>query len=271
MMIPRQVFIRGAGDLATGVAHRLFMAGFDLVMLELPEPLVVRRPVSFASAVYEKKIVVENVEAILCSDRIKVKVANKNRKVAVLVDPEAFSIKKSRPKILVEARMKKTTELASLNDAELVIGLGPGFYAGRNVHAVVETMRGPDLGSVIYNGEAAKNTGIPGKVEGYGIERLLKATESGIFRPIREIGDIVKKGETLAYINESPVQSKINGMIRGLLYPGLEIEEGMKIGDIDPRGKEVNIYKISDKARAVGGAVLEAILHRYHFDNISKL
>lgn len=270
-MIPRQVFIRGAGDLATGVAHRLFMAGFDLVMFELPEPLVVRRSVSFASAVYENKVAVENVEAILCSDHIEVKIANKNKQVAVLVDPEAIGIKHSRTKILIDARMKKTTDVASLDEAELVIGLGPGFYAGRDVHAVVETMRGPDLGTVIYNGEAAKNTGIPGKIEGFGIERLLKAPEGGIFKPVRQIGDIVKKGETLAYINESPVQCVLSGMIRGLLYPGLEVEEGMKIGDIDPRGKAVNIYKISDKARAVGGAVLEAILHRYHFDNISKL
>ncbi len=270
-MIPKQVLIRGAGDLASGVAHRLFMSGFKIVMLELPQPLVVRRTVSFASAVYAKKMTVENVEAVLCNSYEDVEVVNNENKIALLIDPEALCIKTLRPKILIDARMIKTAVTGSLKDAELVIGLGPGFFAGFTAHAVVETMRGPDLGAVIYNGEAAKNTGVPGLVGGVGMERLLKAPQSGIFEPLKEIGDLVKKDEIVACVNKSPVRSKIDGLIRGLLYPGLKVGEGIKIGDIDPRGMEINVYRISDKARAVGGAVLEAILNRYHFDNISKI
>lgn len=270
-MIPRQVYIRGAGDLASGVAHRLFMSGFKIVMLELPNPLVVRRTVSFASAVYENRTTVEDVEAVLCSGYEDIEAANNDHKIAVLIDPEATILRTFKPKILIDARMKKTASTGSLEDAELVIGLGPGFMAGENVHAVVETMRGPELGAVIYKGRAAKNTGIPGTVGGVGVDRLLTAPQSGIFKSFKEIGDLAKKDEIVAYVNKSAVRSRIDGLIRGLIYPGLEVREGLKIGDIDPRGNEVSVYRISDKARSVGGGVLEAILNRYHFDYISKV
>ncbi|HED24234.1 MAG TPA: EF2563 family selenium-dependent molybdenum hydroxylase system protein, partial [Firmicutes bacterium] len=155
---------------------------------------------------------------------------------------------------------KKNTGTAR-NDAELVIGLGPGFSAGKDVDAVIETMRGHDLGKVIYEGSAIPDTKVPGEVAGYSRDRLLRAPANGVFKPLKNIGDLVKAGDTVATVEETPLQAEIDGMVRGMLYPNLAVRRGMKVGDIDPRGKSVDCHTISDKARAVGGGVLEAILH----------
>jgi len=263
-MIPRLVVIKGAGDLATGVAHRLRQSGFELVMLELAQPLAVRRTVSFATAVFLKTVTVEGIRAELCPTAEDVPGCLARKNVPLLVDPEAASLEILKPKILIDAIMAKENRVTKIKDAELVIGLGPGFSAGVDVDAVVETNRGHALGRVIYEGSAASDTGEPGLIAGYGKERLLRAPVDGLFKPVKEIGELVARGEIVATVEGSPIKAEINGLIRGLLYPDLLIKAGTKVGDIDPRGAEVDFRAISDKARAIGGAVLEAILNRYY-------
>jgi len=267
IMIPPLVVIRGAGDLATGVAHRLHQSGFQVVMLELPKPLVVRRTVSFASAVYDGSATVETVEAKLCSSVDLIPVTLKSGKVPVLIDPQGEALQKMQPKIVIDAIMAKTGRTSLLTDAEYVIGLGPGFIAVKDVHAVVETKRGHTLGKVIYFGKAAADTAEPGLIEGYGKERLLRSPVDGIFKPLKEIGELIRAGETVASVNDQIIRAEIDGLIRGMLYPGLEVKEGMKVGDIDPRGSKIDYRAISDKARSIAGGVLEAIMHRYFLNN----
>ncbi len=262
-MIPRKVVIRGAGDLATGVAHRLWHSGFLVIMLELPGPLVVRRNVAFASAVYEGSIEVENVRAELCPSPAKAGEYLERRVIPVLIDGEAKSLAFLEPSILIDAIMAKRNQVTIIDQADLTIGLGPGFTAGNDVHVVIETERGHNLGRVIHSGSAAEDTTVPGKISGYGIERLLRAPAGGIFRPVKEIGDTVGAGETVAFVDDRKINATISGLVRGMLYGGTRVAEGMKVGDIDPRGATVNYHLISDKARAVGGGVLEAILNRY--------
>jgi xanthine dehydrogenase accessory factor len=264
-MIPRLVMIRGAGDLATGVAYRLWYAGFKVVMLELEQPLVVRRTVSFASAVFDQKITVEGLKAELCSAAEDVSGCFARNSVPVLIDPQARALDSLNLKIIIDATMMKGNLITKITDAELVIGLGPGFTAGQDVHALVETKRGHDLGRVIYSGAAATDTGEPGLVGGYGRERLLRAPVEGIFKPAKEIGALIEKGELAATVDQTPIRAEISGLVRGMLYPGLKVSRGVKVGDIDPRGTEVDYLKISDKARSIGGGVLEAILNRYFF------
>lgn len=266
IMIPRLVLIRGGGDLASGVAHRLWNSGFDTVILEIEKPLVVRRTVSFASAVYKKSIEVESVRAEFCPSAEQADRFIARGIIPVLIDPQAKTLNLLKPAVLVDAIMAKKEILTKISDAELVIGLGPGFTAGRDAHAVIETKRGHNLGKVIYSGSAAEDTAEPGKIAGYGKERLLRAPVSGLFKPSKKIGDTVEAGEVVAFINNTPIKAQISGMIRGMLYPGLEVVEDTKIGDIDPRGAAVDCYAISDKARAIGGGVLEAIMRRYNYD-----
>jgi xanthine dehydrogenase accessory factor len=263
MNIPRSVVIKGAGDLASGVAHRLWQAGFDVIMLELPRPLVIRRTVAFAAAVYEGAAPVEGVTARLCGSVAQAAALLKNREIPVLVDPAGATVRRFSPGTLVDAVMAKQNTGTALGDAPLVIGVGPGFTAGADVHAVIETKRGHSLGRVIYAGTAEANTGIPGEIAGAGAARLLRAPGGGVFRPLKEIGSLVAQGETVALAGESAVIAQTGGLLRGLLYPGLTVTAGMKVGDIDPRGAAVDYRAISDKARSVGGGVLEAILHRY--------
>ncbi|MGM0688180.1 MAG: selenium-dependent molybdenum cofactor biosynthesis protein YqeB [Bacillota bacterium] len=266
-MIPRKIVIRGAGDLASGIAHRLFSSGFAVIMLELPKPLVVRRTVSFASVVYEGSIIVESVPAELCKSPEMVNEYFSRKIIPVLIDPDAKSLALLKPSIVVDAIMAKINRVTGIEDADLVIGIGPGFTAGRDVHAVVETKRGLDLGRVFYEGSAAEDTSEPGLINGYGKERLLRSTSGGIFKPLKKIGDLVEAGEIVASVGREDIKSAIDGMVRGMLYPGLDVKEGMKVGDIDPRGESIDYKSISDKARAVGGGVLEAIMHRYFAGN----
>jgi len=265
LMIPRLVLIKGAGDLATGIAHRLWRSGFDVVMLELPEPLVVRRTVSFATAIYENKIEVESVKAVLCHSTDEIGQYLDEKIIPVIIDPLAESVKALKPPVVIDAIMAKKNTGTFLTDAELVIGIGPGFTAGKDVNFVVETMRGHMLGRVISTGSAVDDTGVPAEIGGYGTERLLRSPIDGTIKPLKEIGNIVKAGETIALVDQAAVKSSIDGIIRGMLYSGLKVKKGLKIGDIDPRGEKVDCHSISDKARAVGGGVLEAILFHYFF------
>ena len=258
-----RVTIKGAGDLASGVAHRLWMAGFKIVMLELPSPLVVRRTVSFASAVWEGKVEVEGVTGLLCKDVTEVEGLWSEGLIPVLVDPSAQSLSILKPHILVDAVLAKKNTGTSSSDAPVVIGLGPGFTAGQDVHAVVETQRGHNLGRVFYRGRAAPNTGSPGEIGGYSRERLLRSSAHGSFTPLKEIGDRVHKGELVGRVGDSPLKAQIDGVLRGLIHAGTAVTLGMKVGDVDPR-ENVLYHSISDKARSVAGGVLEAILHLSH-------
>ena len=195
----KKVIIKGAGDLASGVAHRLWQSGFDVLLLELPQPLVVRRSVAFACAVYEGTMRVEGVEARLCRSDKEIAEMLSQRIIPVLVDPQGEAIPKFKPDVLVDAVLAKKNTGTALSDAPIVIGLGPGFTAGKDVHAVVETQRGHNLGKVFYTGSAAANTGIPGDISGYSIERLLRAPVGGKFEPVKQIGELVRQGETVAH------------------------------------------------------------------------
>jgi xanthine dehydrogenase accessory factor len=255
------VLIRGAGDLASGVAHRLRQAHFPVVMLEIPQPTVIRRTVAFATAAFTGSIEVEGIRARKTTAQ-EVEACLARGEIPLLIDPQGEALEVLRPEILVDAVMAKKNALGTnLNQAPLVIGLGPGFTAGKDVHGVVETQRGHDLGRVLWEGKAHEDTGVPGEIAGYSRERLVKAPAEGIWEPVVEIGDVVAAGDLLARVGRAEARSEINGVVRGLLYPGLKVHRGMKAGDVDPRGRREYCFTISDKARAIAGGVLEAILH----------
>ncbi len=255
------VLIKGAGDLASGVAHRFYRAGFKVVMTEQKKPTVVRRTVSFAQAAFEGIMEVEGVSAQRLDNLEKMKEVIAEGHIPLLIDPDLEHLLHINPKVIIEATMAKRNTGVNKSHAPIVIALGPGYKAGEDVHAVIETARGHYLGKVIYSGEALPNTGVPGEVGGYTKERLLRAEANGIFEPRCSIGDSVKAGEVVAFTGEKPVKAKLDGIIRGLLYRGLYVKEGMKIGDVDPRAYKEHCFTISDKARAVAGGALEAVLY----------
>jgi xanthine dehydrogenase accessory factor len=259
------VLIRGAGEMASGVAHRLYQCHFKLCMTEVSHPLAVRREVSFAEAVYEGEKTVEGVRAKLLARPEEIKWGWEQGFIPLLIDPEMKRTREFlKPDILIDAIMAKKNLGTLLQDAPLVIGLGPGFSAGKDVHIVIETNRGQHLGKMILKGEAEPDTGIPGDVGGYTIDRLLRTAKTGIFRPQKSIGDKVTKGSVVAVVDDYPVMAEVSGVVRGLLREGIEAKKGMKVGDIDPRGKREYCFTISEKARAIGGGVLEAILYWFN-------
>lgn len=261
MSTPIVVWIKGGGDLGTGVAHRLYRAGMRVLVTELPQPLVVRRTVAFASAVYEGTITLEGVEARLARNPKEIADLLTEGIIPVTADPAEEKIRPLAPDVIVDARMAKRNLGTTLHDAHVVIGLGPGFVAGQSVHAVIETMRGHTLGRVILQGSAKADTQVPAPVQGYGRERLLQAPCEGVFRSQARIAEIVKPGQVVAYVEGQPVSAKIAGVLRGLLHDGLRVHRGQKVGDVDPRGIVDHCFSISDKARAIGGGALEAILY----------
>ncbi len=255
------VAIRGAGDLATGISIRLWRSGFRVILSELETPLCIRRTVAFADAVFKGSAKVENAEAILIETIDEARRIWAEDKIPVIVDPDASAILSIHPDVLIDARlMKSQRDDIHLSDAPLVIGLGPGFTAGKNVHAVIETMRGHNLGRVYWEGSAEPNTGIPGLIQGEGAKRVVKAPCAGTFKPAVQIGDMVKTGDLLANIDGNEIHSVLDGVVRGIIYPGIHVEKGLKIMDVDPRGIRAHCFTCSDKANALGGAVLEAIL-----------
>ena len=259
------VLIRGAGEMASGVTHRLHQSHFKVCMLEIPKPLAVRREVSFCEAIYEGEKEVEGVRAKLISTPDQIQSLWKKGKIPILVDPNGKETRQFlKPDILVDAIMAKKNLGTQINHAPLVIGLGPGFTAGKDAHIVIETNRGHYLGRMILDGTTELNTGIPGDVGGYTIERVLRTLKSGILRPQKSIGDLVTKGSVVAVVDDFPVIAHIRGVVRGLIRGGIEVKKGMKVGDIDPRGKKEFCFTISEKARAIGGGVLEAILYWFN-------
>jgi xanthine dehydrogenase accessory factor len=259
------VLIRGAGEMASGVAHRLHQSHFKICMLEIPHPIAVRREVSFCEAIYNGEKEVEGVWSHLISTTEEISPTWKQDKIPILVDPDGTGVRHFlKPDVLIDAIMAKKNLGTQMNDAPLVIGLGPGFTAGKDVHLVIETNRGHHLGKVILNGTAESDTGIPGLIGGYSVERVLHTMKKGIFDPHKSIGERVNKGSVVAVVDDFPVIARISGVIRGLLREGVEVKKGMKVGDIDPRGKKELCFTISDKARAIGGGVLEAILYWFN-------
>jgi xanthine dehydrogenase accessory factor len=259
------VLIRGAGEMASGVAHRLHQSHFKVCMLEISHPVAVRREVSFCESIYEGEKEVEGVRSKFISKPEEIHSVWKDGEIPILVDPDGEKTRRFiKPDVLVDAIMAKKNLGTHIKKAPLVIGLGPGFYAGKDVHIVIETNRGHDLGRLILKGAAEPDTGIPGNIGGYTVERLLRTMKKGVFHPQRRIGDRVNKGSVVAVVDDFPVMAKISGFVRGLIREGVEVKKGMKVGDIDPRGKREFCFTISDKARAIGGGVLEAILYWFN-------
>lgn len=254
------VLIKGAGDLATGVAWRLRRCGFPVVMTEVPEPTTVRRNAAFSEAVYEGMVTVEGVTAQLLEIPAQIYASLKYNLIPVVVDPQAAIIGELKPEIVVDAIIAKRNTGTQIDDAPLVIGLGPGFSAGTDVHRVIETNRGHNLGRVIRKGSAEPNTGIPGIVNGHGIERVLRSPADGFMMPYCMIGDYMEAGDVLAKVDGIAVLAPFSGTIRGLLRENIAAFRGMKIGDIDPRRCPELCGKISEKALAIAGGVLEVIV-----------
>ncbi len=258
------ICLKGGGDLGTGVAVRLYKAGLTrLVFLETERPLAVRRTVCFSDAVYTGAQTVEGVTARRCDGVEALEDIFSRHEIPVLVDPQWMSLQQFKPDVVVDAILAKRNLGTTLNEAPLVIGLGPGFYAGKDVHCIVETNRGHFLGSTIYSGPPQANTGVPGIIEGYGIERVLWSDRAGVFETTYDIGDMIKKGEPIGTVDGHPVLSKLDGVIRGLLRSETEVKKGTKIGDVDPRGDVAYCSLVSEKSRAIGGGVLEAILYKF--------
>jgi len=256
------VLIKGAGDLASGVAARLHRCGFPVIMTELPRPLMVRRTVSFGEAVYEGQVSVEGVTARLVPGVEAAVAALQEGVVPVLVDPDAGSRHRLAPAVLVDAVMAKRNTGTRITDAPLVIALGPGFVAGVDCHAGVETQRGHRLGRVIWQGSTQRDTGLPGVIAGKGAERVLRAPCDGTLVAFAAIGDRLAPGQLVAAVGGQEVRARIEGVLRGLIRPGMHVAAGIKIGDIDPRAEPAHCFTISDKSLAVAGGVLEAILAR---------
>lgn len=259
-----RVLIKGAGDLATGVAWRLWRAGFPLALTELAQPLAIRRRVAFAEAIYAGQITVEGVTARRADGVQDVLIAWAQGAIPIMANGGSVLLAGLKPQVVVDATMTKQNRGTSLKDAPLVIGLGPGFTAGEDVHVVIETNRGHYLGRALWSGNAQPDTGTPGVIAGAQRERVVRAPTGGMFIGVRQIGEQVCAGETLGHVAQAPVLAPLNGVLRGLIHDGIQVEEGLKIGDIDPRGDVNHCFTISEKALAIGGGVLEAILVHLH-------
>lgn len=258
------ILIKGGGEMASGVAQRLVRSGFRVCITELREPLAVRRGVSFCEAVFTGRTEVEGLVARWVCGIEEVRRCWEQGHVPVVVDPECAIRKALSPDVLVDAILAKRNTGTALGDAPLVIGLGPGFRVGRDVHVVVETNRGHHLGRVLEAGEAEPDTGAPGEIGGHTRERVLRAPVGGTFRAKKQIGESVEKGEVVAEVAGVPLEARISGVLRGILHDGLTAEPNMKVGDVDPRFSREHCLTVSEKARAIAGAVLEAVMRKYN-------
>lgn len=255
------VVLRGGGDLATGIAHRLHRSGFKILILEIDNPVMVRRTVSFGNAIFNGQTVVEGVKSTRAYNAKEIYQIWRQGDIPIIVDKECGILNEIQAEILVDAILAKRNLGVDKDMAAITIGVGPGFNAGEEVNIVVETSRGHDLGRLIFEGYAKANTGIPGPILGFTEERVLRSPQDGIIRNVLDIGDMVEKNQIIAYVGKEPIKASIDGVVRGLIKNGLKVKEGLKVGDIDPRGEKEYCFTISDKARAIGGGVLEAILY----------
>lgn len=260
-----KILIRGAGEMATGCACRLHRSGFfRILMTETKNPVAVRRTVSFCEAVYEGAWTVESVRAERIPDVQAACDLWEKRTVPVLVDPEASCAKQMKPDVVLDAILAKRNLGTAMADAPLVVALGPGFAAGKDAHYVVETNRGHNLARLICQGCASPNTGIPGDIAGHSVLRVLRAPADGVFQSDLDIGAQVVEDQVIGYVSGEPVTTKLKGCLRGLIRPGSPVVRNLKIGDVDPRGNQAYCSTISEKARAISGAVLEAVLATYN-------
>ena len=261
------IIVRGGGDLATGTIYKLKKSGFPVLILEVANPSAIRRNVAFCEAVYQGAQTVEDMTCYLAVSLEQAEQFLLEGKLTVLVDPVGESIPKLQPLAVVDAILAKKNLGTNRNMAPVTVALGPGFAAGDDVDAVVETKRGHNLGRVLWKGTAAANTGIPGIIGGFGKERVIHCPAKGILRNVKHITDTVSKGETIAVVETKdgivPVEASLDGILRGLIRDGYPVNVGFKMADIDPRADEYNnCFTISDKARCIAGGVLEAILQR---------
>jgi xanthine dehydrogenase accessory factor len=257
-----RILIRGGGDLATGVAARLFRSGFDVIVTEIAKPLAVRRLVALAEAIYAGKVAIEELRGQRIDHPVEAENLLAEGIIPILVDPNADSRSILNPIALVDGRMTKQPPETRIPREIFTVGLGPGFTVGMNCHAVVETNRGHRMGRVYWEGSAEPDTAIPERVASYDVNRVLRAPAAGVLENKIQLASTVKAGDVIASVNQTPLTAPFAGVLRGLLHSGLEVEKGMKVGDLDPRGEVAYCYLISDKSLAVGGGVLEALLSR---------
>lgn len=260
------VIVRGGGDIATGTIYKLFQCGFRVLILETANPSAIRRNVAFSEAVYNGTQMVEGLTCTLAKTVEEAVSLLGEGKLTMLIDSAGDCIGQLRPIAVVDGILAKKNLGTHKSMAPITVALGPGFTAGEDVDAVIETMRGHSLGRVIYEGEAIRNTGIPGVIAGFSKERVLHSPAAGVLRNVKKITDTVQKGETIALIEtkegDIPVTATMDGLLRGLIRDGYPVTKGFKIADIDPRLQEYeNCFTISDKARCIAGGVVEAILH----------
>ena len=258
------IIIRGGGDIATGTIRRLWGAGFKVVVLECEHPSAIRRQVSVCEAVYEGQVTIENMQAIMAYNLNEAEEILKDGKVPVVIDPKGKTIDILKPDIVIDAILAKKNMGTLKEMAPLTIALGPGFEAGKDTDIVIETKRGHNLGRIITEGSAYPDTGIPGNIGGYTLERVIHAPSEGIIKNIASIGDVVNKGDEIALISSDKgnvsVYASITGILRGIIKDGYKVTKGFKIADIDPRKEELsNCFTISDKARCISGSVLEVV------------
>lgn len=249
------VVVRGGGDLATGVVLRLVRAGFPVVVTELAEPLTVRRTVAFSAAVDEGVVTIEGVTGRLVEFG-GAAALYRSGEVAVVVCPTLPAL---GAEVVIDARLAKRNLDTTMDDAAFVVALGPGFTVGVDCHAVIETNRGHRLGRVLWRGSAEPNTGTPGLVAGRAAERVIRATVAGEVDWRVAIGDVVDTGDVMGSVGETVITAAFPGLVRGLIRPG-PVAAGLKIGDVDARVERAMCHEVSDKALAIAGGVLEAIL-----------
>lgn len=269
----KQIIVRGGGDLATAVIHRLTKAGYPVLVLETKYPAAIRRQVSFCEAVYEGKATIEGIEATLIASAEERFSVWEQGKVPILVDPDGVCIPKVDPFCVVDAIIAKRNLGTNRSMAPVTIGIGPGFEAGVDVHYVIESMRGHNLGRIYTKGCALPDTKTPGNIGGYTKERVIHAPSDGVIATLSQIGDVVETGQTIAVIKkdreEVPVYATIPGILRGMIRDGYPVSEGFKIADIDPRKEQLkNCFTISDKARCIAGSVLEIVCMAQNIDLI---
>ena len=261
------IIVRGGGDLATGTIYKLKKSGFPVLILEVQNPSAIRRNVAFCEAVYQGTQTVEDMTCYLVESVEQAEQFINEGKLCVLVDPMGESIARLKPLAVIDAILAKKNLGTNRNMAPITLALGPGFVAGEDVDAVIETKRGHNLGRVLWEGAAAPNTGIPGIIGGYGKERVIHCPAKGILRNVKKITDTVSRGEVIAVVETEdgnvPVEATLDGILRGLIRDGYPVHVGFKMADIDPRAEEYeNCFTISDKARCIAGGVLEALLQR---------
>ncbi len=254
-----KVLIRGAGDLASGVAMAFYKSGFQVLMTEVAQPTVIRSSVAFATSIFKGKMEIEGVTGIHVNKDNFQKYLDHGY-IGIIIDPEGNIKKTYKPDVVVDAILAKKNLGTNIYDAPIVIGCGPGFYAGKDCHLVVETKRGHYLGQIIEEGAAIANSGIPGIVEGKGLERVLYSPIAGKVKHYKKIGDIVDEGDIILKVEGIPVINPFKGVLRGLITEGMNVPKGLKIGDVDPRIRPQYCFTISEKAMAIGRAAVEGTL-----------